>query len=113
MINSYYSLRLDAATAAACADVMRITLRGQEAALVYGKQRGLNFPPGGPTPNAYIAALLAASPPDDSRWLHPSTGQPRLEHARAAAHAAIAAYLSHIGHPSAAAAREVAERARV
>jgi hypothetical protein len=60
---------LDAATAAACADVARITLRGWEAAVVDGKFHGLNFPPDGPTSNAYITALLAAAPADDARWL--------------------------------------------
>jgi hypothetical protein len=102
--NSTKRLKLNAATAAACADVARITLRGREAAIVDGNNRGLNFPPGGPTPNAYITALLAAAPADDARWLAAGSGEPRHADAFAAAHAAIAAYLEHIGHPSAAAA---------
>jgi hypothetical protein len=97
---------LDAATAAACADVARITLRGQEAVVVKGPLRGLNFPPDGPAPDDYITALLAAAPSDDARWLAAS-GEPRHEAAFAAAHAAVAAYLEHVGHPAAARARAV------
>ncbi len=96
---------LDADTAAACADVARITLRGREATIVDGNNRGLNFPPDGPAPNAYITALLAAAPEDDARWLAIGIGEPRHEAAFAAAHAAVAAYLEHIGHASAGEAR--------
>ncbi len=96
---------LDAATAAACADVARITLRGREAAIVKGPNRGLNFPPGGPAPNDYITALLAAAPADNARWLAAGSGVPRHAEAFAAAHAAVAAYLEHIGHASAGEAR--------
>jgi hypothetical protein len=96
---------LDAATAAACADVARITLRGREAAIVDGRTRGLNFPPDGPAPNAYITALLAEAPADDARWLAAGSGEPRHADAHAAAHAAVAAYLEHIGHASAGKAR--------
>jgi hypothetical protein len=96
---------LDEATAAACADVIRVTLRGQEAATVKGRFRGLNFPPDGPAPNAYITALLAVAPADDARWLAAGSGEPRHAEAFAAAHAAVAAYLAHIGHASAGVAR--------
>ncbi len=69
-----------------------------------GGFRGLNFPPDGPAPNAYITALLAAAPADDARWLEAGSGEPRHEAAFAAAHAAVAAYLVHVGHASAGAA---------
>jgi hypothetical protein len=110
----YFSSRqvvLDAATAAACADVARITLRGREAAIVDGNNRGLNFRPDGPAPNAYITALLAAAPANDARWLAASSGEPRHAEAFPAAHAAIAAYLEHVGHASAGAARARADDA--
>jgi hypothetical protein len=113
---NYYSsmfLKLDAATAAACSDVARITLRGREAAIAAGKFYGLNFPPDGPAPNAYITALLAAAPADDARWLAAGSGEPRHEAAFAAAHGAIAAYLEHIGHASAAAAAALMNGERV
>ncbi len=103
---------LDAATAAACADVARITLRGREAATVKGSLLGLNFPPDGPAPNAYITALLAAAPADDARWLAAGSGEPRHAEAFAAAHAAVAAYLAHIGHASAAAAAALSKGER-
>jgi hypothetical protein len=104
---------LDAATAAACADVARITLRGREAATVKGSLRGLNFPPDGPAPNDYITALLAAAPADDARWLAAGSGEVRHTEAFAAAHAAVAAYLAHIGHASTAAAAAVSKGERV
>jgi hypothetical protein len=102
---------LDAATAAACADVVRITLRGREAAIVKGRDRGLNFPPDVPTPNAYITALLAAAPADDARWLAAGSGEVRHAEAFAAAHGAIASYLEHVGHASAGEARARADDA--
>jgi hypothetical protein len=113
MYHSSRQVVLDAATAAACADVARITLRGREAAIVDGNNRGLNFPPDGPTPNAYITALLAAAPADDARWLAVGSGEPRQADAWAAAHAAVAAYLAHIGHASAAVAAAVSKGERV
>ncbi len=106
MYNSSLHLTLDAATAAACVDIARITVRGREAAIVTRNFRGLNFPPDGPAPNDYIAALLAVAPADDARWLAGSWA-PRHAEAFAAAHGAIAAYLAHIGHASAAAAAAV------
>jgi hypothetical protein len=104
---------LDAATAAACADVARITLRGREAATVKGHLRGLNFPPDGPAPIDYITALLAAAPADDAHWLAAGSGEPRHADAFAAAHGAVAAYLAHIGHASAAAAAALSNGERV
>ncbi len=113
MYRSSEQVVLDVATAAACADVVRITLRGREAATVKRNLSGLNFAPDGPAPNAYIAALLAAAPADDARWLAAGSGEPRHAEAFAAAHAAIAAYLEHIGHGSAAAAAAISKGERV
>jgi hypothetical protein len=104
---------LDAATAAACADVARITLRGREAAVVKGNLPGLNFPPDGPAPIDYITALLAAAPADDARWLAAGSGEPGQAEAFAAAHGAIAAYLAHVGHPAAASAAALSKGERV
>jgi hypothetical protein len=113
MFESGWQLALDGATAAACSDVARITLRGRQAAAPQWHCCTLNFPPNGPAPNDYITALLAASPADDARWLAAGSGEPRRAEAFAAAHAAIAAYLAHIGHPSAAAAHARALSAAV
>ncbi len=109
------AVEMDEATTAACADVARITLRGKQAAEARSHLRGLNFPPDGPAPNEYVTTLLAASPEDDARWLAPPprSGEPCLAHATAAMHAAIAAYLTHLGHPSAAAAWAQVARVRL